>query len=65
MTREKALEASRALDNIDGFEFFMDKIDQAISATEDYVFLSQDFKMNLNDLLQAELLRLKNVLEEM
>lgn len=65
MTREKAFEVSRALDNIDGFEFFMDKIDQAIIATEDYVFLSPDFKKNLNDLLQAEHLRLKNVLEEM
>ena len=65
MTREKALEASKALDNIDGFEFFMDRIDQAIIATEDYVFLSSDFKLELDNLLQAELLRLKNVLEEM
>jgi hypothetical protein len=65
MTREKALEASKALDNIDGFEFLMEKIDQAIAETEDYIFLSQDFKLELDNLLQAELLRLKNVLEEM
>lgn len=65
MTREKAFEVSRALDNIDGFEFFMDKIDQAIAETEDYILLSHDFKLELDNLLQAELLRLKNVLEEM
>ena len=65
MTREKALEASRALDAIDGFEAFMDEIDKAVLVAEDFVELSPDFKLELDNLLQAELLRLKNVLEEM
>ncbi len=65
MTREKALEASRALDTIDGFEAFMDEIDKAILLAEDFAELSPDFKLELDNLLQAELLRLKNVLEEM
>jgi hypothetical protein len=65
MTREKALEASRALDAIDGFEAFMDEIDKAILLAEDFTELSPDFKLELDNLLQAELLRLKNVLEEM
>ena len=65
MTREKALEASRALDAIDGFESFMDEIDKAVLLAEDFAELSPDFKLELDNLLQAELLRLKNVLEEM
>ena len=65
MTREKALEASRALDAIDGFEGFMDEIDKAVLVAEDFAELSPDFKLELDNLLQAELLRLKNVLEEM
>ena len=65
MTREKALEASRALDAIDGFEAFMDEIDKAVLVAEDFSELSPDFKLELDNLLQAELLRLKNVLEEM
>ena len=65
MTRKKALEASRALDAIDGFEAFMDEIDKAILVAEDFAELSPDFKLELDNLLQAELLRLKNVLEEM
>ena len=65
MTREKALEASRALDAIDGFEAFMDEITKAVLLAEDFAELSPDFKLELDNLLQAELLRLKNVLEEM
>ena len=65
MTREKALEASRALDAIDGFEAFMDEIDKAVLVAEDFAELSPDFKLELDNLLQAELLRFKNVLEEM
>ena len=65
MTRKKALEASRALDAIDGFEAFMDEIDKAVLLAEDFAELSPDFKLELDNLLQAELLRLKNVLEEL
>ena len=65
MTREKALEASRALDAIDGFEAFKDEIDKAVLLAEDFAELSPDFKLELDNLLQAELLRLKTVLEEM
>ena len=65
MTRKKALEASRALDAIDGFEAFMDEITKAVLLAEDFAELSPDFKLELDNLLQAELLRLKNVLEEL
>jgi hypothetical protein len=53
------------LDAIDGFEAFMDEIDKAVLLAEDFAELSPDFKLELDNLLQAELLRLKNVLEEM
>ena len=59
------MEASRALDAIDGFEAFMDEITKAVLLAEDFAELSPDFKLELDNLLQAELLRLKNVLEEM
>ena len=65
MTREKALEASKALDAIDGFEAFIDEINKAILVAEDFAELSPDFRLELDNLLRAELLRLKNVLEEM
>ena len=65
MTREKALEVSRAVDAIDGFEAFMEEIDKIIIDTEDFTPLSPDFKLELESLLQAEFLRLKTVLEEM
>ena len=63
MTREKALAASRALDAVDGFEAFMDEVDQAVVTAEDFCLLSPDFKLELQNLMQAELLRLKSELE--
>lgn len=65
MTREKALEVSRALDNIDGFETFMGEVDRAIINTEDFISLSPRFKQDLKMLMQVELLRLKKILEEL
>jgi hypothetical protein len=65
MTREKVLEVSKALDAIDSFEALMAEIDRAVLEAEDFAELSLDFKLELNNLLQAELLRLKNILEEM
>lgn len=65
MTREKALEASMALDAINGFEDFMDEIDKVVAKTEDFTVLSSNFKLKLETLLQAELFRLKTVLEEL
>lgn len=65
MTRKEAMAASRALDNIDGFEAFMEEVDRAIINTEDFILLSPDFKLELENLMQAELLRLKKELEEL
>lgn len=65
MTREKALAASKALDAIDGFYILMEEIDRAIDSSEELAPLSPGFKLNLNKLLDTELNRLKQVLEDM
>lgn len=65
MTREKALDVSKALDAIDNFEAFMEEIDKAVVNAEDFALLSPDFKLELENLMQAELMRLKTILEEM
>ena len=65
MTRETALAAAKALDNIDCFEAMMESIDAAVRNAEEWYDISPDFKLELENLMQSELMRLKSVLEEM
>lgn len=65
MTRSKALEASRALDAIDGFQAFMEEVDKAVKDAEDFSLLNPDFKMALNELMENELARLNKVLADL
>ena len=65
MTYEKALEASRALDAIEGFQFFIEEVDKAIESAEEFTRLSLDFKQTLNTLLRKEQKRLEKELEDM
>lgn len=65
MTRVKALEASRALDAIDGFQAFMDEVDKAIKDAEDFTLLNPEFKCALNELMENELMRLNKVLADL
>ena len=64
MTREKALEASRALDDIDGFSHFMDKVEQAFNEASDICDM-RDFYCTLMETLENELNRRKKVLEDL
>ena len=64
MTREKALEACRALEAIDGFHFFIDEVDKAIESAEELAPFSPKFMHAFNVLLETELLRLEKVLED-
>ena len=64
MTREKALEASRAVDAIDGFEAFMEQVDMTMGDYE-YDCLSVEFRISLNALMKAELARLEKVLQDL
>ena len=65
MTREKALAASRALDAVDGFQAFMDEVDKAVKEAEDFALFNPEFKMALNKLLEDELARLNQELEDL
>ncbi len=65
MTREKALAASRALDAVDGFQAFMEEIDKAVADADDFSTLNPEFKMALNKLLEDELARLNQELEDL
>ena len=65
MTREKALAASRALDAVDGFQVFMEEIDKAVADADDFSTLNPEFKMALNKLLEDELARLNQELEDL
>ena len=64
MTREKALEASRALDDIDGFSHFMDKVEQAFNEASDICDM-RDFYCTLMETLENELKRRKKLLEDL
>ena len=65
MTREKALAASRALDAIDGFKMFVEEVDKAVAEADDFSTLSPEFKLALYKLLEDELDRLKQELEDL
>ena len=65
MTRTKALEASRALDAIDGFQAFMDEVDKAVKDAEDFALFNSEFKNALNELMETELARLNKVLADL
>ena len=64
MTREKALEISKALDAIDTFECVMDEIESAIIHAEEYADIS-NFKVELRLLMLKEYERRKNYLESL
>ena len=65
MTRGKAYEIARAVDNLDGFEACMDSIYAAVRDAEGCCEISDDFRKKLNELMEAELQRLKQILEDM
>lgn len=65
MTREQALAASRALDAIDGFQAFMEEIDKAVADADDFSTLNPKFKMALYKLMEDELARLNQELEDL
>ena len=65
MTREQALAASRALDAVDGFQAFMDEVDKAVKDAEDFALFNPEFKMALNKLMEDELARLNQELEDL
>ena len=66
MTREFATQVSKALDNLESFEVFMDMIDQVVLRAEDELGIDLgDFNDKLQELLTEEIERRAHVLEDM
>ena len=66
MTREFASQVSKALDNLESFEVFMDMIDQAVLRAEDELGIDLgDFNDKLQGLLTEEFNRRNFILEGM
>ena len=67
MKRAYAEQVYRAVENIDCFEVFMDILDGAINQGIDICGMSEsdDFIIQLRDLIDDELERRKSVLEEL
>ena len=65
MTISKALEASQALDAIDGFKDFIEKVSKAVNEAEEFSLLNPEFKIALNELMGNELARLNKVLTDL
>ena len=66
MTREFATQVSKALDNLESFEVFMDMIDQVVLRAEDELGIDLgDFNDKLQALMNEELSRRNFILEGM
>ena len=63
MTREKAVEVSRALDYLESFELMADRLMQIVDEDDNYHF--SGFRYELEQLLNHESERLKSILEEL
>ena len=65
MTRDKASIVSRALDDIDSFQFFAEEIEKVIYDSEEYCILNPDFVDAIKNLLDVEQKRLEKILEDL
>ena len=66
MTREVALQVSKALDNLESFEVFADMVGQVVLRAETELGIDLgDFNDKLQELLTEEIERRAHVLEDM
>ena len=66
MTREFALQVSKALDNLESFEVFADMVGQVVLRAETELSIDLgDFNDKLQELLTEEIERRAHVLEDM
>lgn len=66
MTREFALQVSKALDNLESFEVFADMVGQVVLRAETELGIDLgDFNDKLQELLTEEIERRAHVLEDM
>lgn len=57
MTKEFAVQVSRAVEDIEGFESFMEEVDKALGEAMDWCDMPADFIDALDNLLKNELKR--------
>ena len=65
MTRQKALDASWALTNLDGFDELAAEIRERVADWKDTFHVNPEFEEKLNKLLDEEFHRLEKVLEDL
>ena len=66
MTREFALQVSKALDNLESFEVFADMVGQVVLRAETELGIDLgDFNDKLQELLTEEIERRAHILEDM
>ncbi len=65
MTREEAVAAARALNDIEGFEGFIESVNAAVNDFSDLCYFTPEFRLALTTLLEDELARMNTVLENM
>lgn len=65
MTRDKAMAATWAITNLDGFEEMAAEIREKVLDWTDHCQISADFQKKLNALLDEEYHRLEKVLEDL
>ena len=64
MTRTQALDASRALDEIEGFEMFMDRMEQVFREAVDWCEM-KEFRSMMTEKMREELTRREKYLESL
>lgn len=65
MTRELAMQVSKAIEDIEGFETFMDEVDRALGEAMDFCDIPGDFVIVLDNLLKDELQRRTDYLDSL
>ena len=65
MTREKAVAATWAITNLDGFDELTVEIRERVADWKDTIQVDPEFEKKLNELLDEEYHRLEKVLEDL
>ena len=65
MTREKAVAATWAITNLDGFDELAVEIRERVADWKDTIQVDPEFEKKLNELLDEEYHRLEKVLEDL
>jgi hypothetical protein len=65
MDRQKALKVTKALNELEGYEIFVDNLTDCLEEAKDLCSFPKEFIESLNDLLDYEQKRREKVLEDL